>query len=71
MVDIGQGDSILLREKFGKVILIDLGGIPGFKQKENWRQRTIKSNAEQTLIPFLKSRGISTIDQVILTHTEV
>ena len=70
IIDIGQGDSILLRDWRGKTILIDTGGKVDFGQKEEWKKRRSTSNAERTLIPYLKSRGIDRIDHMILTHTD-
>lgn len=70
VVDIGQGDSILLRDIRGKTILIDVGGKINFKSSESWRERISSNGAERTLIPYLKSRGISKIDQLVLTHTD-
>lgn len=70
IIDIGQGDSILLRDWRGKTILIDTGGKVDFGQKEAWRHRRSTSNAERTLLPYLKSRGIEQIDHMVLTHTD-
>ena len=70
IIDIGQGDSILLRDWRGKTILIDTGGKVDFGQKEAWRHRRSTSNAERTLLPYLKSRGIDQIDHMVLTHTD-
>ena len=70
IIDIGQGDSILLRDWRGKTILIDTGGKVDFGQKEAWRNRRSTSNAERTLLPYLKSRGIDQIDHMVITHTD-
>lgn len=70
IVDIGQGDSILLRDISSKTILIDVGGKVTFGQTDKWRRRISDTNAEKTLIPYLKSRGIDKIDQLVLTHTD-
>lgn len=72
-VDIGQGDSILIQTPFKRnVTLIDTGGRLAFHQSERWQQRTKqgKSNAELFLLPYLRQRGISHLDQLILTHTD-
>ena len=68
MVDVGQGDSIFLRDWKGRNVLIDVGGREEIRTKEAWQKRATKSNAEKTLIPYLKSRGIDTIDTLILTN---
>ncbi len=70
VMDVGQGDSILIRDMGGKTLLIDTGGRVDFTQKEAWRNRQTRANAEKTSIPYLKSRGISTIDQLLITHTD-
>lgn len=70
VVDIGQGDSILVRDVKGQTLLIDVGGKVRFNEKKSWQKRLADSNAERTLIPYLKSRGIGKIDQLVLTHTD-
>lgn len=69
-VDIGQGDSIFLQDKFNKeTILIDTGGRLTLPQ-ESWQKPQSQTNAEKTLIPYLESVGVNQIDQLILTHTD-
>ncbi|GBG96671.1 DNA internalization-related competence protein ComEC/Rec2 [Lactococcus termiticola] len=72
MVDIGQGDSFLLQDKLNrKNILIDTGGRVEFGQdRESWRQGDKRANADFTLIPYLRSRGISRLDVLLLTHAD-
>jgi len=71
MLDVGQGESIFLRDVTGKIILIDVGGkAESSKKIEKWQEKTTTSNARRTLIPYLKSRGVSKIDQLILTNTD-
>ncbi len=57
MIDVGQGDSILLELK-NKNILIDTGG-------NSFSDYNIAVNK---LIPYFKSLGIKKIDYLILTH---
>lgn len=57
MIDVGQGDSILL-EIEDKTVLIDTGG--SYFSSYNI--------AQNKLVPYFKSRGIKTIDYLILTH---
>lgn len=66
MLDIGQGDSILLHSK-NKVVLIDTGGISSFSKK-GFKKRERTKIAEQITIPYLKSKGIKKIDILVLTH---
>lgn len=69
-IDVGQGDSILIRTPAGKHILIDGGGtldfgIPG----DRWRARNKPYEVgRNVLVPLLKKRGIHRIDMIILTH---
>lgn len=70
VVNVGQGDSIFLRDVRGRNLLIDTGGRVIFGEQEEWRKRESTSNAEQTLVPYLKSRGVGRIDQLLITHTD-
>lgn len=63
--DVGQGDSILLRDE--KVILIDTGGKLQYA-KEEWQKKETESYAERVIIPYLKATGITKIDYLILSH---
>ena len=71
MLDVGQGESIFLRDVTGKTILIDVGGkAESDKKIDAWQEKATISNAQRTLIPYLKSRGVAKIDQLILTNTD-
>lgn len=71
MLDVGQGESIFLRDVTGKTILVDVGGkAESDKKIEKWQEKATISNAQRTLIPYLKSRGVAKIDQLILTNTD-
>lgn len=71
MLDVGQGESLFLRDVTGKTILIDVGGkAESGKKIEKWQEKATTSNAQRTLIPYLKSRGVAKIDQLILTNTD-
>ena len=66
-LDVGQGDSCLIRV-FNKNVLIDTGG-KTYNKKEKWRQRKKEYNiADNITIPYLKSVGVKKIDYLILTH---
>lgn len=54
MMDVGQGDSIFVKNYFGENILLDAGS------KE--------SSAKNIIIPYLKSIGITKIDRFIISH---
>jgi beta-lactamase superfamily II metal-dependent hydrolase len=51
-IDVGQGDSILIATPIGKTILIDGGD----------------SAHGQTVIEYLRSRGVTTIDALVVSH---
>lgn len=58
MLDVGQGDGIVIRDYRGSIYMIDGGST------------TEKQLAKYTLIPFYKAYGISSIDYVIITHMD-
>lgn len=65
MLDVGQGDSILIEFPFDKGnVLIDTGG------KYVYRNGNLESSniSKNIHIPFFKSLGIKEIDYLILTH---
>jgi competence protein ComEC len=56
-LDVGQGDAAVIEFPDGKVMLVDAG------------MRSSSYNAgERTVIPFLKRRGISRIDELVVSH---
>ena len=57
MLDVGQGDSILIYSK-REAILVDTGGI----------QNKEKSIIRNTTLPILKSLGIKKLQKLIITH---
>ncbi|MEH6941184.1 DNA internalization-related competence protein ComEC/Rec2 [Bacillus sp. JJ722] len=69
VIDVGQGDSILIKRPFGKgIYLIDTGGVLMFS-KEKWQEkRKPFEPGEDIVVPYLKSKGIRKIDKLILTH---
>ena len=70
VLDMEQGRSIFLRDMTGKTILLDVGEKSERDKKEAWQERIFSSNAERSLIPYLKSRGVAKIDQLVLTKSE-
>jgi len=71
-IDVGQGDSILIKLPYNRgTYLIDTGGELRFEE-EQWQQRKNPFNVgKNILIPLLKSKGITKIDKLILTHSDV
>ncbi|WP_235822800.1 DNA internalization-related competence protein ComEC/Rec2 [Cytobacillus massiliigabonensis] len=68
-IDVGQGDSIFIKLPFGRGnYLIDAGGTIQFNTEE-WKERKKEYEVgKDVVVPFLKSKGIRTIDKLILTH---
>ena len=59
--DVEQGDSSLIVID-GKTTLIDTGGKPSYDKKEEFNY------SKNKILPYLKSKGIRKIDNLILTH---
>lgn len=59
MIDVGQGDCFLIKQAFHNGnILIDTGGL---------KDRDIASD---TIVPYLRSEGIDSLDYVIISHND-
>lgn len=58
-LDIGQGDGIVLQLPGGKNIMVDGGS------------SSKKNTASYQILPYLKNQGISTLDAVLITHTDL
>ena len=70
VLDMEQGRSIFIRDLTGKTILLDVGEKPEVEKKEAWQEKITTSNAKRSLIPYLKSRGVAKIDQLVLTTSD-
>lgn len=57
-IDVGQGDSLLIKSPHGRFILVDGGGSHFYKV------------GEMKVIPYLRHRGINNLDLVINTHPD-
>ncbi|MBS4209048.1 DNA internalization-related competence protein ComEC/Rec2 [Bacillus sp. FJAT-50079] len=71
-IDVGQGDSILIRLPYNRgIYLIDTGGTLSFPV-EDWQKRSKPFQlGDRILMPLFKSKRITTIDKLILTHSDV
>ncbi len=59
MIDVGQGDAILVEFPGGETLLVDAGPL------------TLARNAgKKTVLPFLKRKGIRAIDILLITHPD-
>jgi competence protein ComEC len=72
VLDVGQGDAILVRTPTGKHILIDGGGTLTFRKPgEEWKERRDPYEiGRKLLVPLLKKRGVQQLDYVLLTHDD-
>lgn len=65
MLDVGQGESLLVGFPSGQWMLVDGGGIPVFGKRPVSTRMDI---GEDVVSPYLLSRGIRRIDVVVSTH---
>ena len=72
VIDVGQGDSIYIHLSQARGdYLIDTGGTLPF-QTETWQQRSSTFDpGREIVVPFLKGKGITEIDKLILTHGDL
>lgn len=66
LIDIGQGDSILITTPISRqTFLIDTGGKLSFGGR-----KITNFNVDKITIPYLKSQGINKIDAIFLSHQD-
>lgn len=65
MIDVGQGDSILIR-LIGNDILVDTGGV--LKYETEFEKANEFDIGGDLLLPYFKSKGIDNIDYLFITH---
>lgn len=64
-IDVGQGDSILIR-LIGNDILVDTGGV--LKYETEFEKANEFDIGGDLLLPYFKSKGIDNIDYLFITH---
>jgi len=71
-LDVGQGDSILIRSGEGKHVMIDTGGSVSFNRPgDEWRERSDPYEiGRKLLVPLLLQRGVRQLDALVLTHLD-
>ncbi|MFV9510986.1 DNA internalization-related competence protein ComEC/Rec2 [Tepidibacillus sp. LV47] len=71
MLDVGQGDSLLIESPDGETILIDSGGTLSFIKEPAWKQRKDPFQVgEDIVLPYLHYQGINELDYAVLTHED-
>jgi competence protein ComEC len=72
IIDVGQGDSILINLPFNRGnYLIDTGGTISFSNEKWTRKKHTFEVGEDVLVPYLKSKGVDKLDLLILTHGDM
>ncbi|WP_434402589.1 DNA internalization-related competence protein ComEC/Rec2 [Planococcus sp. 11815] len=70
-IDVGQGDSALIELPYRKALyLVDAGGVLRFDGEPFQEKSRPFEVGRQTVVPYLKARGISSIDLFILSHPD-
>lgn len=70
-IDVGQGDSTLIELPYRQAVyLIDTGGVLRFEGEAFQESGRPFEVGRQTVVPYLKGRGISDVDLLILSHPD-
>jgi competence protein ComEC len=61
MLDVGQGESILVRAPSGRSVLIDGGGLARFEREDV---------GGSVIVPYLEAMGVRRLDALVITHAD-
>lgn len=71
MLEVGQGDSVLIQQKWGRGnILIDTGGQFDFPKEDFAIPKDPYNLSEDVIVPSLKSLGVTHLDAIIISHND-
>ncbi|MBD2844483.1 ComEC/Rec2 family competence protein [Paenibacillus sp. IB182496] len=72
VLDVGQGDAILVRTPTGGHILVDSGGTFDYLgEDEQWRRRRDPFEiGRKVVVPLLLQRGVQQLDLLVATHLD-
>lgn len=70
-LNVGQGDCIVIELPYQReVYVIDTGGVLRFGQEAWKKAKEPYEVGRQVVVPYLKGKGISEIDKLIITHAD-
>lgn len=64
-IDVGQGESLLVKLPENQLLLVDGGGFPAYSR----RKQVLLDAGEDVVAPYLWARGIRRLDVVLSTHS--
>lgn len=64
-IDVGQGDAALIQSPGHHAVMIDTGG---FLIPSVYQQNISFNVGENVVVPYLKTKGVKSIDRLILSH---
>ncbi len=71
ILDVGQGDSTFIKLPYEEGnILIDAGGVLRFDVPDWAERHSVFDPGADIVVPFLKAKGVKSIEYLILTHSD-